>query len=55
VLEQAHALLRERVPAMATDRFIAPDIEQATRLVNNGALAKLLRTLPELPALWNPA
>jgi histidine ammonia-lyase len=55
VLEQAQALLRERVPAMPTDRFIAPDIEQATRLVNNGALAKLLRTLPELPALWNPA
>ena len=26
-LEQAHALLREQIPAMAQDRFLAPDIE----------------------------
>ena len=55
MLEQAHGLLRQGVPAMAQDRFIAPDIEAATALVNNGALARILRSLPGLPVLWNPA
>ncbi len=54
-LESAHALLRERCPAMPTDRYLAPDIEQATALVRDGSLARVLRTLPELPVLWNPA
>jgi histidine ammonia-lyase len=54
-LEQAHALLREHVPAMPQDRFIAPDIEAATALIDNGALAQTLRALHGLPALWNPA
>ena len=54
-LESAHALLRERCPAMPTDRYLAPDIERATALVRDGSLARVLRTLPELPALWNPA
>ena len=52
VLEQAHALLRQQVPAMAQDRYLAPDIEHATLLVRNGKLAQILRTLPGLPALW---
>ena len=52
VLEQAHALLRQDVPAMAQDRFLAPDIEQATSLVRNGSLSRILRTLPDLPKLW---
>ena len=50
-LEAAHALLRERVPAMAQDRYIAPDIAAATTLVRDGSLARILRTLPALPAL----
>ena len=54
VLEQAHALLRKDVPAMAQDRFLAPDIEHATRLVRDGSLSQILRTLPELPRLWIP-
>ncbi|MGZ5206943.1 MAG: aromatic amino acid lyase, partial [Caldimonas sp.] len=54
-LESAHALLRERCRAMPADRYLAPDIEQATALVRDGSLARVLRTLPELPVLWNPA
>ena len=54
-LESAHALLRARCPAMPTDRYLAPDIEQATALVQDGSLARVLRTLPELPVLWKPA
>jgi len=54
-LESAHALLRERCPPMPTDRYLAPDIESATALVQDGALARVLRTLPGLPALWYPA
>lgn len=54
-LEQAHALLRARCPAMMQDRFIAPDIEAANAAVVDGSLARILRTLPDLPALWIPA
>ena len=53
-LEQVHALLRSSVPAMAQDRYMAPDIERATELVKSGALARILHTLPQLPILWNP-
>ena len=55
VLEQVHALLRQTVPAMAQDRYLAPDIERATTLVRDGSLARILRTLPRLPVLWIPA
>ncbi len=51
-LEQAHALLRKEIPAMAQDRYLAPDIEHATRLVRDGSLARILHTLPGLPRLW---
>ena len=54
-LEQAHALLRSQIPAMAQDRFLAPDIEHATSLVRNGALSRIFRALPDLPKLWIPA
>jgi len=54
-LEQAHALLRGVCPAMAQDRFIAPDIEAATAHVHDGSLARILRTLDGLPTLWIPA
>jgi len=53
-LESAHALLRERVPRFAVDRFIAPDIERATALVRAGSLARAFRAIPGLPALWTP-
>jgi len=54
-LESMHALLREHCPAMPTDRYIAPDIERAAALVRDGTLARILRSLPGLPALWIPA
>jgi histidine ammonia-lyase len=54
-LEAAHALLRQHCPAMPADRFIAPDMAAASRLVHGGALARILRTLDDLPALWQPA
>ncbi len=51
-LEQAHALLRQQVPALSQDRYLAPDIAHAAALVRNGALSPLFRSLPDLPALW---
>ena len=51
-LEQAHTLLRQQIPAMAQDRFLAPDIEHAASLVRNGSLSRIFRTLPDLPKLW---
>ena len=51
-LEQAHALLRQQVPAMAQDRYLAPDIEHATQLVLGGTLSPIFRSLAGLPALW---
>ena len=54
-LEAAHAVLRQHCAAMPADRFIAPDIAAASRLVQHGALARVLRALPDVPALWAPA
>jgi histidine ammonia-lyase len=54
-LEAVHALLRTHCPAMAQDRYLAPDIERATALVVDGSLARILRALPALPVLWIPA
>ena len=53
-LEQVHAVLRAQCPTMMQDRYLAPDIEAASRLVRGGELARILRTLPGLPALWIP-
>jgi histidine ammonia-lyase len=39
-LRAALAALRARVPALAEDRFLAPDIEAAAALVRDGALAR---------------
>ena len=50
-----HALLREQCAAMPTDRYLGGDIEHATALIRDGALARVLRTVPGLPALWHPA
>ncbi|HET7134333.1 MAG TPA: histidine ammonia-lyase, partial [Casimicrobiaceae bacterium] len=54
-LEAAHALVRAVSPPLGEDRYLAPDIEHATGLVSDGSLARLLRALPGLPALWIPA
>jgi histidine ammonia-lyase len=54
-LERVHALLRQAVPAMAHDRYLAPDIERAASLVRDGSLARILHSLPKLPLLWIPA
>ncbi len=53
-LEAAHALLRQHSLAIPQDRYLAPDIECATALVRSGALARILQTLPDLPALLQP-
>jgi histidine ammonia-lyase len=54
-IEAAHALLRTQCPSIDRDRYLAPEIERATALVTSGRLARLLHTLPDLPALWTPA
>ncbi len=54
-IEAAHALLRTHCPSIDRDRYLAPEIERATALVTDGRLARLLHTLPDLPALWIPA
>ena len=46
-LEAARALLRERVPALEEDRYLAPDMAAATALVAEGALARVA-ALPEV-------
>jgi histidine ammonia-lyase len=48
-LEAARALLRERVPTLEDDRHLAPDIDAATALVADGALARIA-ALPEVSA-----
>ncbi|MBI3156467.1 MAG: histidine ammonia-lyase [Burkholderiales bacterium] len=54
-LEQAHAILRARCPAMMEDRVVAPDIEAAHAAIADGSLGRILRSLDGLPALWTPA
>jgi histidine ammonia-lyase len=54
-LESAHALLRQRCPAVGVDRVLADDIGHAATLVTGGALSGVLRTLPGLVPLWAPA
>ena len=48
-LETVRALLRREVPGLVEDRYFAPDIEAATRLVTSGAVAAAASgMLPEL-------
>ena len=54
-LEEAHRLLREVSPSMERDRVFSVDIENATALIRSGALSRVFRRLPGLPALWTPA
>jgi histidine ammonia-lyase len=42
-VDRAYTLLRDRVPPLDQDRFLAPDIEAATALVREGVLANLWR------------
>jgi histidine ammonia-lyase len=55
VLEAVHAMVRKQCATLSEDRYLAPDIERATALVTDGSLARVLRSLPALPALWIPA
>jgi histidine ammonia-lyase len=54
-LEAVHALLRKDIPAHHVDRYLAPDMAHATRMVCDGSVAGVLRTLTGLPTLWIPA
>ena len=54
LLEEVHALLRQHVPKMEQDRYLAPDIAHASALVQSGALARILRKLSDVPPLWIP-
>ena len=54
-LEAVHALLREHCPPVEQDRYLAPDIDRATRLVTDGSLSRIFRRLPGLPVLWMAA
>ncbi|HVF62812.1 MAG TPA: histidine ammonia-lyase [Casimicrobiaceae bacterium] len=54
-VEQAHALLRKHCQSVLEDRVLAADIAQSARLIGDGTLARILRTLDGLPALWTPA
>jgi len=54
-LESALALLRHECPSVDQDRTLAPDIERATALLRGGALSRVFREVPGVPALWTPA
>ncbi|HEU5297640.1 MAG TPA: histidine ammonia-lyase [Burkholderiaceae bacterium] len=54
-LESALALLRRECPSVEHDRMLAPDIERATALLRGGALSRVFREVPGVPALWTPA
>ena len=42
LLEQAKQLLRNEVPFYDQDRYFAPDIEKATRLIQSGELRRFV-------------
>ena len=52
-LEAARALLRARVPHLDDDRYIQPDILQATALVRSGEVARASGVA--LPGLASPS
>jgi len=52
LLQEVHALVRQRVPFYAEDRYLAPDIAAATQLLEQGALgAKVWSILPSFAAV----
>jgi len=52
VLDEVRAALRREVPGLVEDRYFAPDIDAATRLVASGAIAALAQDM--LPGLEPP-
>jgi histidine ammonia-lyase len=54
-LEDVHALVREHCPPVARSMSGASARSCATALVTEGALSRVFRALPNLPALWIPA
>ena len=51
-LEAVRAVLRREVPGLVDDRYFAPDIEAADRLVSSGAIAAAVGDM--LPGLEPP-
>ena len=47
-LRDAIAILRERVPALVEDRFLAPDLEAAADIVTSGTFTGMDVSLPQL-------
>jgi histidine ammonia-lyase len=45
-LERVRALVRERVPRLENDRYLAPEIAAAAELVTNGKLVEALHDIP---------
>jgi len=51
-LELLHTAVRDVIPNMNQDRYFGNDIAHALEMVRGGALSRIFRTLPGLPALW---
>jgi len=51
-LELLHTAVRDAIPNMNQDRYFGNDIVHALEMVKGGALSRIFRTLPGLPALW---
>ena len=51
-LELLHTAVRDAIPNMNQDRYFGNDIAHALEMVKGGALSRIFRTLPGLPALW---
>jgi histidine ammonia-lyase len=45
-VERAYQIIREHIAPLETDRYLAPEIETMTRLVQSGVLAQLYHGLP---------
>jgi histidine ammonia-lyase len=56
-LERVRALVRERVPHLEDDRYLAPEIAAAADLVTSGALVDAVRgiALPGCAGDWSPS
>jgi histidine ammonia-lyase len=53
-LEKVRAALRERVPFLDGDRYLHPDLTEATMLVRSGAMVRAVGDVP-LPSILEPA
>lgn len=52
LLERVHGLLRAVCPAMTADVYVAPLIREATELIRDGSIARVVEALPEPPQLF---